>query len=83
LKLKSEYAEWDARKKYADILAPVYTKEYEEPPGCKCGDVLRGELDHQDCPQFGKVCNPGNPVGPCMVSFEGGCSIEYKYRRKS
>ena len=83
LKLKPEYTKWDARLKYREILAPVYTREYEEPPGCKCGDVLRGEMDPQDCPLFGKVCNPSNPVGPCMVSFEGGCSIEYKYRRKS
>ncbi len=83
LKLRKEFAQWDARKKYSDILAPVYTREYEEPPGCKCGDVLRGEMDPQDCPLFGKACTPASPVGPCMVSFEGGCSIEYKYRRKS
>jgi len=82
LKLRPEFAQWDARKKYADILAPVYTREYEEPPGCKCGGVLRGETEPKDCPLFGKACTPASPVGPCMVSFEGGCSIEYKYRRK-
>ena len=82
LKLRPEYAKWDARLKFADILAPVYEKEYEEPPGCKCGDVLRGEMDPQECALFGKACTPASPVGPCMVSFEGGCAIEYKYRRK-
>jgi hydrogenase expression/formation protein HypD len=82
LRLNGAHAHHDARVRYADILAPVHEKEYAEPPGCKCGDVLRGEMDPQDCPLFGKVCNPSNPVGPCMVSFEGGCSIEYKYRRK-
>ncbi len=83
LRLKKEFAKWDARLKFRDILAPVYTREYGEPPGCNCGDVLRGEMEPKDCPLFGKVCNPSNPVGPCMVSFEGGCAIEYKYRRKS
>ncbi len=82
LKLKPQYAKWDARIKYNEILAPVYEKEYDEPPGCKCGYVLRGEMEPQDCPLFGKACTPSSPVGPCMVSFEGGCAIEYKYRRK-
>ncbi len=82
LKIRKEYEKWDARVQFPEILAPVYEKEYEEPPGCKCGDVLRGELDPADCPLFGNACTPATPIGPCMVSFEGGCSIEYKYRRK-
>ena len=82
LKLKPEYAKYDARLKFSEILSPVYEKEYEEPPGCKCGDVLRGEMDPQECPLFAKACTPSSPIGPCMVSFEGGCAIEYKYRRR-
>ena len=81
LKIRKEFEKWDARLNFVDILAPVYEKEYEEPPGCKCGDVLRGEMDPQDCPLFGRECTPASPIGPCMVSFEGGCAIEYKYRR--
>jgi hydrogenase expression/formation protein HypD len=81
LKIRKEYEKWDARELYGEILAPVYEKEYDEPPGCKCGDVLRGELDPADCPLFGNKCTPVTPIGPCMVSFEGGCAIEYKYRR--
>ena len=32
-----------------------------------------------ECPLFGKVCTPANPVGPCMVSTEGSCSAYFKY----
>jgi hydrogenase expression/formation protein HypD len=82
LKIKPEYDKWDARVRYEDILEPIWKKEFDEPPGCKCGDVLRGELDPGDCPLFGNKCTPTTPIGPCMVSFEGGCTIEYKYRRR-
>ncbi len=81
LRIRSEYENWDARVRYKDILEPIWQKEFEEPAGCKCGDVLRGELDPADCPLFGTKCTPTNPIGPCMVSAEGGCTIEYKYRR--
>jgi len=82
LRLKSDYVKWDARTRFSEILAPVYETEYTEPPGCRCGEVLRGEMEPQECPLFGNKCIPASPVGPCMVSFEGGCAIEYKYRRK-
>jgi hydrogenase expression/formation protein HypD len=81
LKVGGEYEQWDARVRYKDILEPISQREFEEPPGCKCGDVLRGELEPTDCPLFAKACTPASPVGPCMVSHEGGCTIEYKYRR--
>jgi hydrogenase expression/formation protein HypD len=82
LKIWKEFEKWDARVRHKNILEPIWKKEYEEPPGCKCGDVLRGEMEPQDCPLFGTKCTPASPVGPCMVSFEGGCSIEYKYRKR-
>lgn len=41
--------------------------------GCRCGDVLMGKISPGECGLFGKVCNPGNPQGPCMVSMEGAC----------
>ncbi|MFX1582322.1 MAG: hypothetical protein ACFFCJ_08860, partial [Promethearchaeota archaeon] len=28
-------------------------------------------------PLFGKKCVPQNPIGPCMVSAEGTCSVVY------
>jgi hydrogenase expression/formation protein HypD len=81
LKIRKEYEKWDAHVRYKDILEPIWQKEFGEPPGCRCGDILRGELEPSDCPLFAKACTPANPIGPCMVSHEGGCTIEYKYRR--
>ncbi len=43
--------------------------------GCRCGDVICGRINPDECPLFGKVCSPQNPQGPCMVSSEGACGI--------
>jgi hydrogenase expression/formation protein HypD len=59
---------------------PVEVGEASEPPGCGCGDVLRGVLDPADCPLFARRCTPTTPVGPCMVSSEGSCAARYRYR---
>jgi hydrogenase expression/formation protein HypD len=48
---------------------------------CRCGDVLKGKLAPFDCPLFGGVCTPEDPVGACMVSSEGTCAAAYKYGR--
>ena len=50
-----------------------------EPPGCRCGDVLRGVLTPRECALFGRVCTPETPQGPCMVSDEGACAAWYRY----
>ncbi|MEM3738784.1 MAG: hydrogenase formation protein HypD, partial [Thermoplasmata archaeon] len=80
LEISDKYAQFNARKKYADILSDVYCQEFEEPTGCRCAEVLRGLCEPRDCPFFGTACTPEHPVGPCMVSFEGGCAIEWNYR---
>ena len=60
--------------------APVIPlPEKDTPTGCRCGDVICGRLSPKECPMFGKVCTPEDPVGPCMVSSEGACSASYKY----
>jgi hydrogenase expression/formation protein HypD len=46
--------------------------------GCMCGSILRGVATPHECPLFRHACNPGNPIGPCMVSREGTCSTYYK-----
>lgn len=74
--LREEYARYDAVKRFAPQVEPTI-----EPKGCKCGDVLRGIIDPNACPLFGKVCRPEHPVGPCMVSSEGSCAAFYKYLR--
>ncbi|MFA5204351.1 MAG: hydrogenase formation protein HypD [Lentisphaeria bacterium] len=50
-----------------------------EPPGCRCGEVLRGAATPRDCPLFGTACTPQRPVGACMVSSEGACAASYLY----
>ena len=55
---------------------------FKETRGCRCGEILRGIIDPEDCPLFGRVCTPEKPVGPCMVSIEGSCNIQFRYGRK-
>ena len=82
LELRSRFEEYDARKKYEDILKSLNDKEFVEPEGCRCGELLRGLVSPFECPLFGQACTPITPVGPCMVSIEGSCNIEYRYADK-
>lgn len=74
LRLREEYAAFDARKKFR--LPEVKGRGN---PACRCGEVLQGKCRSTDCPLFGKVCTPLHPVGACMVSNEGACSAYYQY----
>lgn len=74
LKLKPEYSYRDAEKIFEIPLLKA-----KEPNGCQCGLVLRGVKLPPECPLFGKLCTPENPVGACMVSSEGSCAAYYKY----
>ena len=79
LQLKKKFEECDARKKFEEELLELKGKEFKEPEGCRCGEVLRGIISSDECPLFGTVCTPQNPIGPCMVSSEGSCNIMLKY----
>lgn len=74
LELNETYEEFDARKKFG-----IPHMEGHANPGCRCGDILRGDCSPIDCPLYGKACTPEHPVGACMVSSEGTCSAFYKY----
>ncbi len=76
VKLKKEYSKYDAAERFNIDLKPG-----KPDTACRCGDVLKGKIPPSGCPLFGKVCNPMNPVGPCMVSSEGSCAAYYKYSR--
>jgi len=82
LKLRKEFKKYDARKKYKNLLSDLKNKDFSEPSGCRCGELLRGLISPQQCPLFSKKCTPDTPVGPCMVSIEGSCNIEYRYSKK-
>jgi hydrogenase expression/formation protein HypD len=75
LELKEKYSSQNAKIIYKDILDKVPKPKLSP---CKCGDVIRGLMDPDECPLFGKGCVPENPYGPCMVSVEGGCHLIYK-----
>ena len=81
LALKPQFADHDATKVHEDILRNTPEVDVEA-KGCKCGEVLRGLIKSEQCPMFGKVCKPTNPMGPCMVSAEGNCSISYRLGNK-
>ena len=53
--------------------------EYDEKKNkaCSCDKVIMGLISPEECPLFGKICNPGNPQGACMVSPEGSCNTRF------
>lgn len=73
-KLKKKYKKFDAELHF-DIEIP----ESKEDKGCICGEILKGLKLPTECKLFGKVCNPENPVGACMVSSEGSCQAYFRY----
>ena len=77
LRLRDEFSYLDA-KKYFNIEVG----ESKESKACICGEILRGKAKPYDCKVFGKVCNPQNPIGSCMVSGEGACAAYYKYSKR-
>ena len=83
LRLKEKFKNFDAEYIFKDKLKELKLKSnqnYKENSACKCGEILKGRLKPDDCLLFGRACNPENPVGACMVSFEGACAAYYKYR---
>ena len=54
--------------------------EDDPPGGCRCGDVILGRIDPDECPLFGTQCTPVRTIGPCMVSSEGTCGTWYRAR---
>lgn len=75
LEFRPEYAAFDA--------SVAFPAEVPEPPprkGCRCGEVLRGEIKPADCKLFGSACMPAHPLGPCMVSGEGACAAYHRYQ---
>jgi len=65
----------------AAAALPVEVEPPIEHPGCICGQILRGRKRPPDCGLFAGTCTPEHPVGACMVSSEGTCAAQYRYRR--
>jgi hydrogenase expression/formation protein HypD len=78
-KLRPEFAEFDAEKRFPEVQA-IKTKEN---PLCISGLVLQGRKKPSECAAFGKECTPQTPLGATMVSSEGACAAYYRYGRYS
>ncbi len=78
LKLRPEFAAWDAEVRYQ-----VPGLRVADPKACQCGEVLKGVIKPWECRVFGTACTPETPIGTCMVSSEGACAAYYNYGRYS
>ena len=78
LKLRDEFARWDAELRYE-----VPGLRVTDPKACQCGEVLKGVIKPWQCRVFGSACTPETPIGSCMVSPEGACAAYYNYGRYS
>lgn len=72
--VKSEYAAYDATKKFNIDIA-----ETHEDPTCLSGEVMKGKIKPNQCPNFGTKCTPVRPLGAPMVSSEGACAAYYHF----
>jgi hydrogenase expression/formation protein HypD len=79
LKIKDKYKKFDAKIKHKNILSKVDFSHSRRQTACKCGEIIRGLKSPDKCPMFKKACTPEKPFGPCMVSVEGACNVEFKY----
>ena len=76
LKLRAEFAPWDAELRFA-----VPGVRVADPKACQCGEVLKGVIKPWECKVFGTACTPETTIGTCMVSSEGACAAYYNFGR--
>jgi len=77
LKIRDEYAEWDAEQRF-----PIPGTRVTDPKAAQCGEVLKGVLKPAQCKLFGRECTPEHPIGALMVSSEGSCAAYYNYEHR-
>lgn len=75
LSIAGKYAALDAARAF-NIR---YAENPDEKRGCICSEILVGRAAPGECPNFALGCTPNSPMGPCMASEEGRCSIDYRY----
>jgi hydrogenase expression/formation protein HypD len=74
--LRPAYHDLDAERRFA--VAGIETQESSV---CISGEILKGHKKPHDCPAFGRICTPQNPLGATMVSSEGACAAYFAYGR--
>ncbi len=75
-KLSPAYRDYDAEIKFE--VQDIQTRESEV---CISGEILQGLKKPNQCPAFGTLCTPQNPLGATMVSSEGACAAYFRYAR--
>jgi hydrogenase expression/formation protein HypD len=72
--VKDDFSDYDANKKFKiDII------EAHEDLSCLSGEVMKGKIKPNQCPNFGTRCTPVKPLGAPMVSSEGACAAYYHF----
>ena len=72
--LTEAYGAYDAELKFG-----IHRLHVAENPKCIAGEILKGIKKPHQCSEFGKHCNPSNPLGAPMVSSEGACAAYYHF----
>lgn len=73
--LKEEYRKYDAGSLGLKEDTKISSK-------CRCGEVIIGKINPDECSMFAKACTPVKAKGPCMVSSEGTCGIWYRFSKR-
>jgi len=73
--LRKEFEAFDADKKF-----DIDIEKAQENAQCIAGDIMKGIKKPYQCPHFGTLCTPQNPLGAPMVSSEGACAAYYNFR---
>ena len=74
LTLNRKYSSFNATRRFN-----IDAIKTEESKICISGSILQGLKIPPQCPAFGTICTPENPLGATMVSSEGTCSAYYRY----
>lgn len=74
--LRPEFEEFDAERRFE-----IENIKSNESPLCISGQILQGRKKPEECPAFGRECNPNHPLGATMVSAEGVCAAYYNFGR--
>ena len=72
--VKETYRDYDAVRKFNIDIAGSH-----EDLSCRSGDVMKGKIKPDQCPNFGRSCTPVKPLGAPMVSSEGACAAYYHF----
>lgn len=75
LRIRDAYAQYDATRRFDSVPSDI-----AEPTACRAAEVLQGLIKPNECPEFGRACQPEHPLGAPMVSTEGACAAYFRYR---